>query len=242
MNILLTNDDGYAAPGLAAAYDALSPMGKVHVVAPSSERSACSHAISLHGPIHVDIIQHPELGEVHAVNGTPADCVRLAVSELVGIRFDLVISGINRGANIGVDTFYSGTVAGAREATILGLRGIAVSHAVRQTRNTDWSRASRVASALIESIMDETLPGPGFWNINMPVEIPDDYRSHIHRVPVAHETAPLDFEKADHPDPDVVQYQYGSTYWTREVSEPSDFSVVRNGGIAITAVPLMGGF
>src|SRR3972149_10306423 len=106
-------------------------MGKVHVVVPKSERSACSHTIALRGPITVQRRTHPVYGLSYAVDGSPADCVRLAVGTLVGGPIDLCISGINHGANAGVDTFYSGTVAGAREAAILGIRAIALSQARR---------------------------------------------------------------------------------------------------------------
>ncbi len=240
MNILLTNDDGYDAPGLAAAFDAIKPLGRVHVVAPASQQSACSHAISLYGPIRVDRIEHERLGLVHAVAGTPADCVRLAVAELLDVPIDLVISGINQGANTGVDTFYSGTIAGAREGTILGIPAIAVSHAVRGEVRIDWKAASPVAEKLIRQLMDEPLPGQGFWSINFPAVLTPD--APVQRVPVALETVPLDFERSLHPDSGVLQFHYGKSYWSRDVSEPSDFSVVRDGAIAVTAVPLFGRF
>ena len=242
MKILLTNDDGYAAPGIAAAYEAIAPLGDVYVVAPSSERSACGHSISLHGPIGVDTIDHPRFGRVHAVNGTPADCVRLAASVLIGAEFDLVVSGINRGANTGVDTFYSGTVAGAREATILGFKAIALSHAIRRDSKIHWEKATAISAEMVAMLKDEPMPAAGFWNVNFPPVLPDDPMSHVQRVPVARETVPLDFERHEHPDPDVLQFHYGSTYWNRHVSEPSDFSVVRDGGMSITPVPLIGRF
>ncbi|MGB0716136.1 MAG: 5'/3'-nucleotidase SurE [Phycisphaerae bacterium] len=242
MKILLTNDDGFSAPGIAAAYDAVAPLGDVYVVAPSSERSACGHSISLHGPIQVDTVHHPKFGLVHAVNGTPADCVRLAASVLIGMDFDLVVSGINRGANTGVDTFYSGTVAGAREGTILGLKAIALSHAVRRDSEINWQRAAELARDMVTMLKDEPMPAAGFWNVNFPPSIPDSPLDHLHHVPVARETVPLDFERYPHPDPDVLQFHYGTSYWDRDVSEPSDFSIVRDGGIAVTAVPLLGRF
>lgn len=240
MNILLTNDDGHDAPGLAAAFDALRPLGQVHVVAPAREQSACSHAISLYRPIHVDRIDHERFGLVNAVHGTPADCVRLAVAELLDAKIDLVVSGINRGANTGVDTFYSGTIAGAREASILDIPAIAVSHAVRTQVRIDWQAASPVAEQLIRQLMDESLPGRGFWSINLPAVLSPE--ADVHRVPMAVETVPLDFERRRHPDTGVLQFHYGKSYWNRSVSEPSDFSVVRDGAIAVTAVPLFGRF
>jgi 5'-nucleotidase len=138
MTVVLTNDDGFEAPGLLAAFEALRGMDGVHVVAPRAERSACSHTITLKSPIGVERITHGGLGTVYAVDGTPADCIRLAFAALIEGPIDLVVSGINRGANAGVDTFYSGTIAGAREAAILGIPAIAVSQAVRRGVEADW--------------------------------------------------------------------------------------------------------
>lgn len=240
MNILLTNDDGYDAEGLAAAYEALCPLGRVNVVAPAAERSGCSHSISLHEPIMVERLDHPSLGIVYSVHGTPADCVRLALGELLREPVDLVVSGINRGSNTGVDTFYSGTIAGAREAAILGIASIAVSHAVRRDVPIDWKVATRVTTDLVRKLHSEKLPGPGFWSVNLPAPIPADPLNHLHRVPVAMEEIPLAFKQIGQTDGKVWTYEYGKVYWDRKVSEPSDFSVVRDGGIAISALSLVG--
>ena len=242
MNILLTNDDGHDAPGLRAAFDALCGLGSVHVVAPRTERSACGHAITLGRPMVVERIQHEQFGMVHAVDGTPADCVRLGVAELVEAPIDLVVSGINRGANAGVDAFYSGTTAGAREAAILGLAAIAVSQAVRAEVKVDWEAATNVAAMLVTELIAETLPGPGFWNINLPVPIPPDARHHIHRVPASTHPAPITFDRAEREDGRIMEFRYCASYWTRNVSGPSDYSVICQGEIAVTAVPLLGRF
>ena len=241
MNILLTNDDGYEAPGLIAAFEAVRGLGAVLVVAPSSERSACSHAITIGRPISVQEVTHPTLGLVYAVDGTPADCVRLAVTELSDGPIDLVVSGINRGANAGVDMFYSGTVAGAREAAILDLPAIAVSQSVRTEVETDWNAASEIAAKLIRGLYAEPLPAPGFWNINLPMPIPPDAEKHVHRVPAAVHPMPMIFNRAEKRD-GRREYAYGASYWLRDVSGPSDYSVIRDGGIAVTAVPLFGTF
>ncbi len=243
MNVLLTNDDGYAAPGLAAAYETLLGLDvTVHVVAPITERSACSHAISLYEPISVTRITHDRFGSVYAVDGTPADCVRLALAELVEGPIDLVVSGINLGANTGVDTYYSGTIAGAREAAMLGIPAIAVSQAVRAGVETDWTAAGAISGVLVRELLRESLPGPGFWSINFPAPIPPEPQGHVHRVPVATEPVPLVFERGDPSDGDTTRFQYSRAYWTRKVSEPTDYSVVRDGGIAISAVPTFGSF
>jgi 5'-nucleotidase len=241
MNIVLTNDDGLDAPGLCAAFDALCDRGSVRVVAPKTQRSACSHTITLGRPITVDAIEHDKFGTTFAVDGTPADCVRLAVAALVDKPIDLVVSGINAGANAGVDTYYSGTVAGAREAAILGLRAIAISQAVRTGLQTDWHAATDIAAFLVEELLEEPLPGPGFWSVNLPAPIPPDVRNHIHRVPTATHPMPMLFDRVQRHD-GRMEFSYGASYWLREVSGPSDYSVVRDGGVAVTAIPLFGRF
>lgn len=241
MNILITNDDGFDAPGLLAAFDAVRELGHVVVVAPSGERSACSHGITLRRPISVRKVDDAKLGLVFAVDGTPADCVRLGVTELASEPITLVVSGINRGANAGVDTFYSGTVAGAREAAILGIPAIAVSQAIRGEHPTDWEAASAVASTLIRQLLSEPLPAPGFWNVNLPMPIPPDATEHAQRVPTATHAMPMKFDRVEQPD-GRTEYSYEASYWLREVTGPSDYSVIRDGGIAVTAIPLFGAF
>ena len=242
MNILLTNDDGYDAPGIRAAYNAVAGLGTVHVIAPTTERSACSHMITLRRPINVDRLTDPDFGSVCAVDGSPADCVRLGVAELIDDPVDLVVSGINRGANAGVDVFYSGTIAGAREGAILGITSIALSHAVRAGTEIDWAVAGDIAAFLIRDAIGEKLPGPGFWSINLPAPIPADARNHIHRVPLATQPTPMQFERGDSRDGEATQFRYGAAYWTREVQSPTDDSVVRDGGIAVSAIPVAGRF
>lgn len=242
MNIVLTNDDGFTAPGLLAAYEAIRDRGHVHVIAPKTERSACSHTITLRHPIMVERHDHDIFGLVHAVDGTPADCVRLAFAALVDHPIDLVVSGINRGANAGVDTFYSGTVAGAREGAILGIRAIAISQAIRADVETDWAAATRAAKTLIGQFMDEALPGPGFWNINLPAPVPADAADRIRRVPVAAHPMPMNFNHESSADGKVLAFDYGASYWLREVSDPSDYTTIREGDIAVTPIPLFGEF
>jgi 5'-nucleotidase len=242
MNILLTNDDGCDAPGLASAFDALAELGTVHIVAPKAEQSACSHTISLYRPITVEAMTRERFGRIHSVDGTPADCVRLAVAKLLDGPIDLVVAGINLGANAGVDTFYSGTIAGAREAAMLGIPAIAVSQAVRSKVETDWAAASRVTADLVRELHREALPGPGFWSINLPAPIPPEPHKHVHRVPIATEPVLPGFEHIDSVDGRVQRFGYERGYWGREVSEPTDYSVVRAGGIAVSPVPLWGSF
>jgi 5'-nucleotidase len=242
MHILITNDDGYDAPGLHAAFEAVRELGTVHVVAPKTERSACSHAITLRGPIKVERRHHPLYGVSYAVDGTPADCVRIALSALIEGPVDLVVSGVNHGANAGVDAFYSGTVSGAREATILGITGIALSQAVRAEHETDWGAARDVCAPLVRQLAQEALPGPGFWSVNLPAPIPPEPQRHVQRVPPAEHPMPMKFLRSDNDDGRTLEFGYGASYWLREVSGPSDYAVIRDGGIAVTAIPLFGRF
>lgn len=242
MNILLTNDDGYDAPGLRAAYEAIKDLGRVIVVAPSSEQSACSHRITLRGPIKARRIAHRPFGETVMVDGTPADCVRLAICEILEEPASLVISGVNAGANAGVDTFYSGTVAGAREGAILGVRSIALSQAHRELE-TNWTQTAAALRQIVPMLLKESLPAPGFWNVNLPAPLPDDVMSSIHRVRVCPRSVPLAFEREEHDDGRSLEFNYPEwAYWKREADEATDFGVIRGGGIAISRIPLTATF
>lgn len=242
MNILLTNDDGYQADGIRAAYDAMRSHGEVFVVAPLTERSACSHAITLRSPITVQRVDDRQMGTVYAVEGTPADCVRLGVSALLDVRIDLVVSGINRGANVGVDTFYSGTVAGAREGAILEITSIALSQAIRRDVETDWDRTGEVAAELVGTLLKESLPGAGLWSVNFPAPIPDDALDRVRRVPIDGHPMPMSFDRKTGDDGRTIEFEYGDTYWLREVTAPCDFATIRDGEIAVTAIALFGKF
>ena len=241
MNILLTNDDGYDAPGLVAAFNAVKPLGTVHVVAPIVESSACSHTITLRRPISVERRRHELFGEAFAIGGSPADCVRLAVTELIENPIDLVVSGINRGANAGVDTYYSGTVAAAREAAFLGIKAIAVSQAIRKEVEIDWDAATRAACVLVPQLAAESLPACGFWNVNFPSPLTPDAHDRVQRVPVAAHPAPLGFDRFEDGDGNT-SFTYQSPYWSREANGTTDYTVVRDGGIAVSAIPVPGKF
>lgn len=165
MHILLTNDDGILAPGLAAIYKRLTGLGKVTVVAPSDVQSGAGHAISL-TEIRCRIVNIDGLFEGYSVDGSPADCVKLALNELVERNdpIDLVISGMNHGANVGINVFYSGTVAGAIEAAFYNLPAIAVSAAFDEPM--DFEAAADHAFAVISQLTD--LPAGRVANLNIP--------------------------------------------------------------------------
>ncbi|MFQ5413429.1 MAG: 5'/3'-nucleotidase SurE [Phycisphaerae bacterium] len=244
MNIVITNDDGANAPGLRALFHAVRQLGRVHVVAPRTQRSACSHTLTLRTPITCNIIDLDGIGTVHAVDGTPADCVRLANAVLVEDPIDLVVAGNNRGANSGVDTYYSGTVAAAREAAQLGLQAVAVSQAVRGDTEIDWTAAARITRHVVASLAAERLEGPGFWNVNLPLPIPPDAEQRIRRVPVAQDPVPVGFDRVERDGDGAVAFNLRSTpsYWSRDVAGATDFGVVRDGGVAVSAIGLRAAF
>lgn len=236
--ILLTNDDGCNAPGLVAAYEALSGLGDVHVVAPKRERSGCSHSITLGRPITVERVEMKPFGRVYSVDGSPADCVRLGFAELVEGKIDLVLSGINRGANAGIDVYYSGTIGAAREGAFLGIPAIAMSQAVRSGVEVDWSKTGEVAGDIIRQLLGQALPGPGFWSANLPAPIPSDWKQRIFHVPTATRPVPMQFDRLPNGDDDSMEFNYGASYWARDEEGVSDYNVIRDGGISITAIPL----
>ena len=166
MKILITNDDGILAPGLAALHAALLPLGDVLTIAPERPRSACGHAITLHKPLRLMPVAMPDGAEAFAINGFPADCVALGVSDHLGGRPDLVVSGINLGPNLGVDMIYSGTVAAAREGAICGIPSFALSIASYEA--ADFQPAAGFAHYLARTILEQGLPEGTFLNVNVP--------------------------------------------------------------------------
>ncbi|MDH4294236.1 MAG: 5'/3'-nucleotidase SurE, partial [Betaproteobacteria bacterium] len=162
MRILLSNDDGYFAPGLAALERALSVLGTVTVVAPERDRSGASNSLTLDRPLSV---QRASNGYFH-VNGTPTDCVHLAVTGLLPELPDVIVSGINSGANMGDDTIYSGTVAAATEGFLLGIPSIAISLVAGKLEH--YATAGRVAADLVGRFAQHQVEQPVLLNVNVP--------------------------------------------------------------------------
>jgi 5'-nucleotidase len=165
MNILISNDDGYQAPGIVALYEALRDLGRVEVVAPEQNNSAKSNALTLHSPLYV----HQAANGFRYVNGTPADCVHIALTGLLDYRPDLVVSGINNGANMGDDTIYSGTVGAAMEGYLMGIPAIAFSQTERGWKHLD--AAAERARTMVQSLIAQQRVGsavPWLLNVNIP--------------------------------------------------------------------------
>ncbi|MCC6502656.1 MAG: 5'/3'-nucleotidase SurE [Deltaproteobacteria bacterium] len=160
--ILVSNDDGIRSEGILKLASALRRVGTVYVVAPDREKSAASHSLTLHRPLRVD-----ETGpRMYAVDGTPTDCVTLALHGIMPVRPDIVVSGINKGGNMGEDVLYSGTVSAAMEGTLLGIPSIAVSLAARD--DFDFSQAAAFSARLTRYVLKKGVPKDTLLNVNVP--------------------------------------------------------------------------
>ncbi|HEY5654101.1 MAG TPA: 5'/3'-nucleotidase SurE [Pontiella sp.] len=175
MKILLCNDDGIHAPGIAALHSALKESGERYVVAPHTERSAAGHAITIYDPIRTIPVSKENGFSGTAVDGTPADCVKLAVSFLYKDNPpDLVVSGINLGANTGISVLYSGTVSAASEAAVLGIPAIAFS--LCTYKDPHWETAVKVVKDVVAKVIANPLPDGTLLNVNIPNVPPDELK------------------------------------------------------------------
>ncbi len=166
MKILVTNDDGIYAPGIYALYKELAKIADVTVVAPDSEQSSVGHGITLYYPLFVKKVHRKDKFFGYALSGKPADCVKFGVDIILKSKPDLVVSGINSGGNDGCSVFYSGTVAGAREGTLMGIDSIAMS--LDCYDEPDFTYAAKVAAQLAKKIYKHKLPQGTFLNVNVP--------------------------------------------------------------------------
>ncbi len=225
--ILVTNDDGVHAPGLAALASALDELGDVYVVAPDREQSAVGHALTLHRPLRVTTVGERRF----SVNGTPSDCVNLAVLGLLPERPVLVAAGINHGSNLGDDVTYSGTVSAAMEGTLLGVPSMAVSQSDPETGTLEGAQA--VAKLVASRVLVEGLPGKTLLNINVPAGPLAGIRitrlgHRVYQEKVVRET-----------DPRGLPYYWigaGPPVWSDD--EASDIAAVHRGMASVTPLHL----
>lgn len=223
--ILITNDDGIHSEGIAALENALRDLGDVYVVAPESEMSGASHSLTLGRPLRIR-----QIDERHwTVDGTPTDCVTLALNQILApdLRPNICASGINHGANLGDDASYSGTVAGALEATILGVPGLAFS--LVANRSYDFSQSVRIAQKVTERALREGIPAGTLLNVNIPKGLPRGMKVTMQGFKSARPVI------SEHIDPRGKPY-----YWIGEVREGfraeggTDFEAVDEGFVSIT--------
>jgi len=234
VTILLTNDDGIFAPGLTALYRELQRLGDVKVVAPESEQSAVGHAISLTTPLRVKEVALDGGVQGWAVSGTPADCVKIALAELLPEAPEMVVSGINLGPNVGINVLYSGTVSAATEAAILGVKGVALS-LNSYDKNADFATAALLAREVLARLQDWEHWSNGIClNVNLPA-LP---RERVKGVRITRQdTGPLveHFERRVDPR----QHVY---YWLAEINErkapdpETDYGALAAGYISITPI------
>ncbi|OGU20498.1 MAG: 5'/3'-nucleotidase SurE [Hydrogenophilales bacterium RIFOXYD1_FULL_62_11] len=230
MRILLSNDDGYFAPGLAALADALRELADITVVAPERDRSGASNSLTLDRPL---LLRQAPSG-FYYVNGTPTDCVHLAVTGMLDHLPDMVISGINHGANMGDDTIYSGTVAAATEGYLLGIPAIAVSLASHNARHFDT--AARVVADLVRRIQAQPPTEPMLLNVNVPDCAWDELDGiSVTRLGKRHKAESV--VKTTNPRGQTV-YWVGAAGAAADAGEGTDFFAVANGQVSITPLQM----
>jgi 5'-nucleotidase len=230
VRILLSNDDGYFAPGLAALEQALSLLGTVTVVAPERDRSGASNSLTLDRPLSVRRAGNG----YYYVNGTPTDCVHLAVTGLLPDLPDVVVSGINHGANMGDDTIYSGTVAAATEGFLLGIPSIAVS--LVAAGQDHFETAARVAAELVDRFMRHRVEGSVLLNVNVP-DVP--YAAlqgvQVTRLGKRHKAEPV--VKASTPRGETV-YWVGAAGGVQDAGEGTDFHATASNRVSVTPLQM----
>ncbi len=233
MRILLSNDDGYFAPGIAALAEALSPLGEVTVVAPERDRSGASNSLTLDRPLTL----RKAANGFFYVNGTPTDCVHLAVTGLLDFTPDVVVSGINHGANMGDDTIYSGTVAAATEGFLLGIPSFAISMAAMGGDGRDhFATAGVVAREVVSRHMQEPLGQAVLLNINVPDLAHAALKGfEVTRLGKRHKAEPV--IKTTNPRGDPI-YWVGAAGSAQDAGEGTDFYAVSQGRVSVTPLQM----
>lgn len=230
MRILLSNDDGYFAPGLAVLADTLSSFSEVTVVAPERDRSGSSNSLTLDRPL---LLRRSHNG-FYYVNGTPTDCVHLAVTGMLEDLPDMVISGINHGANMGDDTVYSGTVAAATEGFLLGIPSLAVS--LVGSGGDNYATAARVVADVVRHYCQQPFPQPMLLNIN----VPDFPYSRLQGVEITrlgkrHKAEPV--VRSQNPRGETV-YWVGAAGAAQDAGAGTDFAAVEQGRVSVTPLQI----
>ncbi|BBO84313.1 5'-nucleotidase SurE [Desulfosarcina ovata subsp. sediminis] len=227
MKIVITNDDGYDQPGLAALVQALTPLGEITVVAPAAPQSNVGHRVTMRDPIRVE---QPN-SRMYVVHATPADCTRLALKAFVPDA-NWVVAGINPGANLGSDVYQSGTVAAAREASILGVRAVAISQYIAPQWTIPWPAVQRLAAHLLPIILTQPLAIGQFWNINLPSPL-DTKIMPIHRF-CSLDKHPHHYRYSE----ENGTYHYHGIIHDRPRSTGSDVDVCFGGMISVTRLEI----
>ncbi len=226
MTLILTNDDGIDAPGIQALMEAVNG-DNIIIAAPKDHQSGCGHQVTTHRPIQVQQRSQSE----YAIAGTPADCVRIAVSHICK-DINCVISGINAGGNLGVDAYISGTVAAVREAAMHGIPGIAVSHYRKGKLNYNWDLAAKWTAAILIDLLNRPLEAGTYWNVNLPHLQPGEPEPEVVFCQPCTKPLPLNYRI------DGDQFYYVGEYGKRDRTPGSDVDVCFSGNIAVTMLKL----
>lgn len=226
MRFLLSNDDGYLAPGLAVLARALAPLGQFDVVAPERDRSGASNSLTLDRPLRV----HRGDNGFYYLDGTPTDCVHLAITGLMEHQPDMVIAGINRGANLGDDVLYSGTVAAAMEGRFLGVPALAVSLVGREGKN--FQTAAEIVVRLVRRLLADPLPADTILNVNVP-DVTSGEITGIEATRLGHRHRAEPVVRASDPHDNPV-YWIGAPGPEADAGPGTDFHAIRSRYVSIT--------
>jgi 5'-nucleotidase len=232
VQILLTNDDGFYAPGLAALERAMRSLGDVSIVAPATEQSGVSHSITYLTPLIVNEVYEGDRLRGWACEGSPADCVKIGITEFLPRRPDLVVSGINSGLNAGINVLYSGTVAAAIEGAFFGIDSVAVSLEFDEQAN--FAKAAEIASRLIGQLLAHKGPEPHLYNVNIPIAALDN-GAELRVVPMSVARYGEEFEKRTDP-------RGRSYFWATNLPRPptdgeeTDVTALGKGYMTLTAL------
>ncbi len=230
MRILLSNDDGYFAPGLACLAEVLSSIAEIIVVAPERDRSGASNSLTLDRPLNL----HKSHNGFYYVNGTPTDCVHLAVTGMLDILPDMVVSGVNYGANMGDDTIYSGTVAAATEGFLLGIPSLAVS--LVGASNGNFLTASLVTADLVRRFNEKNICAPVLLNVNVPdIEYSQLEGFEVTRLGRRHKAERV--IKSQSPRGETV-YWVGAAGAAQDAGKGTDFFSVQHNRVSITPLQI----
>jgi 5'-nucleotidase len=228
MKLLLTNDDGIDAEGLQALLTAAQSLGEAWLIAPAGPQSGCSHTVTTHRGVKIE-----RRGERRfAVDGTPADCVRVGLHRLLPDAV-WVLSGINHGGNLGADVHYSGTVAAVREGVLHGWPGIALSHYRHKGREFDWRRAAELAAPLLRQLLSSPPERGSFWNINLPHLADGEPDPEIVFCPLDPTPLPLSYRHEED------EFHYDGNYFDRQREPGCDVDICFGGKIAVTKIRLL---
>ncbi|MEX2112592.1 MAG: 5'/3'-nucleotidase SurE [Pirellulales bacterium] len=231
MLILLTNDDGIYAPGLAAMERELEQLGDVYVVSPATEQSGVGHAITYLNPLVVKELFEGRQRRGWAVEGSPADCVKIGIFEFCPRLPDLVVSGINGGLNAGINVLYSGTVAAAVEGAFFGITSVAVS--LEFSEHAEFDRAAVVARQVIQQILAQKGPAPQLYNVNLPTAALRAAETRVRVVPMGLERSGEQYEKRI--DPRGRSYFWAlSSPVSATAGHETDVSALAQGAITVT--------